>query len=127
MQPSSFPDARILAAQREFCDRYGVPHTLSRPDLKVGVNFDGSPFPINGFREQQDPGYDELSGWFIWNGGRSIDQDDAEFFKPLHGSHLPERCPAVLAYLALPPGRRFLIAPDHEDVWYDPTLLTWGD
>jgi hypothetical protein len=127
MQPSSFPDAEVLAAQREVCDRYGVPHTPSRPDLKVGINLDGTLFPINGLREQQDPEYDELSGWFIWNGERSIDQDDDAFFKPLHGWHLPERCPTVLAYLALPPGWRFLIAPDHEDVWYDPTLLTPGD
>ena len=25
--------------------------------------------------------------------------------------------------LALPPGWRFLLAPDYEDVWYDPSLL----
>jgi hypothetical protein len=26
-------------------------------------------------------------------------------------------------YLALPPGWRFLIAPDYEDVWFDESLL----
>ena len=34
-----------------------------------------------------------------------------------------EWCPAVLPYLSLPPGFRFLIAPDYEDVWEDAALL----
>jgi hypothetical protein len=37
-----------------------------------------------------------------------------------------EWCPAVLPYLELPPGWRFLIALGHEDVWEDPSLLNIG-
>jgi hypothetical protein len=29
----------------------------------------------------------------------------------------------VSLYLALPAGWRFLLAPDHEDVWFDVNLL----
>jgi hypothetical protein len=46
-----------------------------------------------------------------------------EFFRPLHVEHLAEWCPAILPYLGLPPGSRFLIAPKHEDVWEDESLL----
>ena len=47
----------------------------------------------------------------------------ADFFEPLHVEHLAERLPEVLPYLALPPGWRFLVAPDHEDAGYDGSLL----
>jgi hypothetical protein len=46
-----------------------------------------------------------------------------DFFDPLHVSHLDARLPEVVPYLALPPGWRFLLAPGHEDVWYDESLL----
>jgi len=49
--------------------------------------------------------------------------DDPDFFRPLHVEHVAEWCPEVQPYLALPPGWRFLIAPGHEDVWFDPALL----
>ncbi len=45
------------------------------------------------------------------------------FFVPLHVEHLGEWCPEAVPYLALPPGWRFLLAPDYEDVWFDATLL----
>lgn len=38
-------------------------------------------------------------------------------------AHLRDHAPEVLPYLALPPGWRFLIAPGHEDVWFDEQLL----
>jgi hypothetical protein len=47
----------------------------------------------------------------------------AVLFAPLCVAHLQERCAAILPYLALPPGWRFLIAPGHEDLWYDADLL----
>ena len=46
-----------------------------------------------------------------------------DFFVPLHVEHLAEWCPGVTKFLALPPGWRFLTAPDHEDVWFDVSLL----
>lgn len=42
-----------------------------------------------------------------------------EFFSPLHASHVGQHVPDFLPYLALPPGWRVLLAPGHEDVWFD--------
>ena len=84
----------------------------------VGVGpMDG--VPINGLRHPPESGG---SGWFIWTGGE-IDQADGTFFQPMHLAHVGSAYPAVVPYLALPPGWRFLIAPDHEDVWFDGSLL----
>jgi hypothetical protein len=44
-------------------------------------------------------------------------------FQPLHVTHLSERGPRAIKYLALPPGWRFLDAPGQENVWYDAALL----
>lgn len=74
--------------------------------------------PLNGLRHPPEEG---TSGWFVW-AGREL-PDDPDFFVPLHVEHLDDWCPQVLPYLALPPGWRFLLAPGHEDVWHDPTLL----
>ena len=46
-----------------------------------------------------------------------IDQSGGEV------SRLDTRLPEVLPYLALPPGWRFLLAPDYQDVWFDESLL----
>jgi hypothetical protein len=48
---------------------------------------------------------------------------DLDFFQPMHAKHLRERCPEIIRFLALPPGWRFLVAGDYEDVWWDETLL----
>ena len=55
-------------------------------------------------------------------GGRRL-SDAADFFVPLHVEHLDDWRPEVVAYLALPPGWRFLLVPGHEDVWEDASLL----
>jgi len=52
---------------------------------------------------------------------------DADYFEPLHVGHLSERLFEVIRFLALPPGSRFLIAPDYEDVWFDEALLVAAD
>lgn len=74
-------------------------------------------WPVHGLRH---PPQDGTSGWYVWTGELS-DADD--FFKPLHASHLVERCPEIERFLDLPPGSRFLIAPGHEDIWSDESLL----
>ena len=74
--------------------------------------------PINGLRHPPTPG---VTGWYIW-AGESL-SEDPDFFAPLHVTHLDERCPEVVPYLALPPGWRFLLAPGYEDVWFDASLL----
>jgi len=73
---------------------------------------------IHGLRH---PPEGDSTGWYIWRGEWS---DSGDFFKPLHVSHLGACLPEVLPYLALAPGWRFLLAPSHEDIWYDESLLT---
>lgn len=74
-------------------------------------------WPLHGLRH---PPVGHTSGWYIWTGELSTDGD---FFKPWHMSHLIQRVPDVERLLALPPGTRFVVAPGHEDVWDDPSLL----
>ncbi|MFI6763421.1 hypothetical protein ACIBF5_30230 [Micromonospora sp. NPDC050417] len=62
------------------------------------------------------------NGWFVWRGSE-IPQDEDDFFATLHVAHLRDHAPELMPYLALPPGWRVLLAPGHEDVWYDPDLL----
>lgn len=88
----------------------------------VAVNVRHGLWPLNGLRDRPGPG---LSGWFIWAGEEF--STDPEFFLPLHVEHLGQWCPAVLPYLGLGPGWRFLIAPGYEDVWWDPSLLDPDD
>jgi hypothetical protein len=113
------PD-EIVATQREVCARYGADPVPAPLELKAGVaaNLRDGLLPINGLRHQPEPG---TTGWFIWAGTEP--SDDGDFFKPLHVAHLIEWCPAVIRFLQLPPGYRFQVAPDHEDVWRDPSLL----
>ncbi|SRR6266511_1767960 len=110
----------ISVAQRLVCARFGASPFPALPGYKVGVarNVGGSILPINGLRHSPSPG---TTGWFIWAGGEPSPDDD--FFQPVHLEHLAELCPTALPYLALPPGWRFQIAPGHEDVWPDATLL----
>ena len=74
--------------------------------------------PLNGLRH---PPTETSSGWFIWAGPELGQAHD--YFQPLCAEHLREECPAVLPYLGLAPGWRFLVAPGHEDVWFDANLL----
>ena len=112
----------ILPIQIQLTARFGaVPAPPSR-GLKLGVsNNMSSPhiFPLNGLRHHAETG---TSGWFIWRGERLGTAPD--FFHPLHIEHLESWCPEVIPYLALPPGWRFLLAPGHEDVWFDASLLS---
>jgi hypothetical protein len=109
----------IDEAQAAVCERFGVDPFQASADLKVGVSRDigSGQWPIHGLRH---PPQGDTTGWYIWSGEYS-DADD--FFQPLHVAHLPEDLPEVLPYLALPPGWRFLIAPGHEDIWWDEKLL----
>ena len=105
--------------QRAVCERHGVAFDPPSTFQKVGIALSTLHLePLNGLRHRPASG---TSGWYIWGGSEM--SSAPEFFDPLHVHHLNERCPAVLPYLALPPGHRFLIAPGHEDVWDDPSLL----
>jgi hypothetical protein len=104
--------------QARVCARAGVPPMELDPETVIGVG----PLdlrPLNGLRH---PPNGQSSGWYIWSGGEI--PSDPDFFRPIHVSHLREIAPEAMAYLALPPGWRFQVAPDHEDVWADDQLLT---
>jgi hypothetical protein len=109
----------ISKEQLAICDRFGVQPVEAMSQLKVGITDNvGLAQPLNGLRH---PPEGDTTGWYIWAGEILPTADDA--FTPLHVSHLPTRCPLVMPYLALPPGWRFLLAPGHEDIWYDESLL----
>lgn len=102
------------------CQEYGATYSPVLDFLKVGIakNVQENIWPINGLRHLPSG---DTTGWYIWAGEEL--SDDADFFYPVHVEHVSSWCQEVLPYLGLPPGYRFLIAPDYEDVWYDPSLL----
>jgi len=110
----------IIQQQKKVCDKNGSPFVESPTFLKVGIalNVKCGLIPINGLRYQPEG---DATGWFIWAGEEL--SEDPEFFVPLHVEHLTRWCPAILPYLGLAPGWRFLIAGEYEDVWYDESLL----
>jgi hypothetical protein len=119
--PGPFVDmSHADAIQREVCAKYGVQPVAAPAGLKVGVarNVRGDVLPVNGLRHRPEG---DTTGWYLWAGGEP--SDDPDFFVPVHVEHLEEWCPQVIPYLQLPPGTRFLIAPDQEEVWRDESLL----
>lgn len=106
--------------QRRLCERFGAEFLNAPADLKVGISrtvLEGQ-LPLNGLRH---PPQGDTTGWYIW-GGEAY-SDAADFFVPLHVAHLDKWSPLLMKYLGLAPGWRFLVAGDHEDVWYDEALL----
>jgi hypothetical protein len=106
--------------QDELCRRFGVDPTFPEPTSKVGIasNVRDGVVPLNGLRHPQ---VGDTNGWYVWAGTELSSAGD--FFDPVHVEHIAQRCPEVLPYLALPLGWRFLIAPGHEDVWFDQSLI----
>ncbi|MER7003812.1 hypothetical protein ABT297_12315 [Dactylosporangium sp. NPDC000555] len=86
--------------------------------LAVAKGFSWTDLPINGLRHPRTEG---LSGWYLWSSETFPEADDA--FEVHHVRHLTHQCPEIMAYLALPAGWRFLLAPGYEDVWPDDSLL----
>jgi hypothetical protein len=106
--------------QKRICSEYGAELLPSPPGMKIGIakNVLDRLLPINGLRH---PPVGDTTGWYIWAGEVLSSEDD--FFVPLHVSHLEQWCPEAIPFLGLPPGWRFIAAPGHEDVWFDPDLL----
>jgi hypothetical protein len=106
--------------QKEVCSRFGAPYAGCALNLKVGIsrNVKDGVRPLNGLRIKPEG---DTCGWYIWAGEKF--SEESNFFVPLHASHLQEWAPLVLPYLGLPPGWRFLITEQYEDVWEDPQLL----
>lgn len=111
----------IMLQQREVCDRFGAPFVESPAACRVGIalNVKSDLLPINGLRYAPEEG---TTGWFIWAGEEM--SEDLDFFVPLCVEHLEQWCPAILPYLGLAPGWRFLVAGEYEDVWEDESLLS---
>jgi hypothetical protein len=111
---------KLLTAQKRVCRRFRAPFLEAPPTLKVGLarNVGKGVWPIHGLRH---PPQGDTTGWYIWAGELA---HTADFFEPVHVAHLPSIAPEVLPYLGLGPGWRFLIAPEQEDVWEDPSLLS---
>lgn len=110
----------LSAEQTEVCVRYGASPEAVEPAQKVGIALSVRTglLPINGLRH---PPSADTTGWYIWAGEQL--SEDPEFFVPLHVEHLPDWSQAVLPFLALPAGYRFLVAESYVDVWFDPSLL----
>lgn len=111
---------RPSESQLRICLQAGVEPFLPEAGSRLGWSTTAVPgaVPLNGLRH---PASDGTCGWYVW-GGEEL-SEDADFFAPLCIEHVADRCPEVLPFLALPPGWRFLIAPGHQDVWFDDSLL----
>lgn len=112
----------IVRQQKEICTKYGATYVPANFESIAGVSkgLGISASPVHGLRH---PPQGTTSGWFIWAGEYS--NSDA-FFEPVHISHLIDMHPAVVKFLGLGPGWRFLIAGDHIDVWFDKSILNPG-
>jgi hypothetical protein len=112
--------SEVTRAQRELCTRHGVEFVAAPAHLKIGIarNVPEGVVPIHGLRHMPTG---DTTGWYLWAGEEP--SDDPDFFVALHVEHLMDWCPAALRFLGLPPGWRFLVAGEHEDVWEDPSLL----
>jgi hypothetical protein len=110
----------IIQQQQETCRTYGVRWVAAPDAMKVGLapNVRAGLQPLNGLRH---PPEGDTTGWYIWAGQEF--SDAADFFEPVHVSHLADLCPSVLRLLGLPPGSRFLTDGAHLDVWEDLSLL----
>ncbi|MDF3084873.1 hypothetical protein KPB01_29145 [Burkholderia sola] len=111
---------RQIDLQREVCRRFNANFCGCDMNLKVGTsrNVKDGIRPLNGIRLNPD---ESTCGWYIWAGEEFSESPD--FFVPLHAMHLADWAPLVIPYLGLPPGWRFLVAEQYEDVWEDIDLL----
>lgn len=110
----------INELQRKTCIRRGTDYMPPTAGSKIGISLNARSgiLPLNGLRH---PPEGDTCGWYVYAGEELSTSPD--FFKPLHIEHLTEYCPQIIPYLGLPPGWRFLLAGDYEDVWYDEALL----
>jgi len=109
----------IESQQRDYCAKLSHDCFPASLDSKLGFALQTQgQVPINGLRH---PPEGDTSGWYLWC-GETLSQEP-DFFSAIHVSHVSEICPEVIKFLGLPPGYRFLVAGDYEDVWYDPELL----
>jgi hypothetical protein len=110
---------QVPVTQSEMCRRFDTEPAAPLASEKVGIALGTiGMWPLNALRHRPGRG---TCGWYIW-GGEEMSAEP-EFFSPLHVEHLPAYAPRLVPYLALPPGWRVLLAPEHEDAWYDEALV----
>ena len=110
---------KSMPSQTEVCKRFSAEPLHCGSDEKLGIALETiGKLPINGLRHKPK---NSTCGWYIWCGEGMSEESD--FFKPLHVSHIREYLPEIERYLALPPGFRFLVGEDYEDVWCDPDIV----
>jgi hypothetical protein len=108
----------VISEQQATCVRFGAAVVPGTPNQKIGIALATlGQLPINALRHATEG---DVSGWYVWCGEELSTSPD--FFQPVHITHLMEYVPEVISYLALPPGWRVLLAPGHEDVWFDESL-----
>ncbi len=109
----------IAKKRAHLAERFGYVPCAAPPHEKIGIarTVIAGQLPIHGVRCLPENG---TTGWYIWSGDTMSEESD--FFLPIHVAHLEEYCPDAVPYLELPPGWRFLVAPGHEDVWFDPDV-----
>jgi hypothetical protein len=112
--------AELVTMQREVCQAHGAAYFHCDRSATIGIASSAlrHDLPLNGLRH---PPAGDTCGWYIWGGNEFSTSHD--FFKPMHVHHLAEECSELLPYLGLPPGWRFLVTPDHADIWFDQSLL----
>ncbi|WP_434739085.1 immunity protein Imm33 domain-containing protein [Streptomyces katrae] len=118
---ASVSESDITARQRALCIRLGASHLPVRDSEKLGISrglLEEKKWPLHGVRMAPEAG---TCGWYLWTGDH--DANDPDFFVPVHAKHLLDTRPDVGIYLGLPPGWRFLIAPNHEDCWFDQEVI----
>jgi hypothetical protein len=110
-----------ISKQEELCHKLGVDVFITSSNLRVGISrdFKQNKIPINGLRH---PPHGNMNGWYLWLG--EIDFPDyPDYFEPVCMEHISDYKPEIIKFMGLPPGWRFLIAGDYEDIWYDENLL----
>lgn len=112
----------MTEAQQALCARHKARFTPPGEGDSLGVALPlrlGA--PVHGQRYPPEPG---ASGWYVWTGDGDL--ADGEF-RDVPVRQAAEIDPRLPRFLALPPGWRFTLTADREDVWFDPTLFEVSD
>ncbi len=109
----------IIDEQKRVCEARNVEYCIILPADKVVVSGDVSEegAVLNGMRHLPRG---DTTGWYIWANAFPSEEN---VFEPIHAAHLLEDCPQIVKVLGLPPGHRFLIHGEYEDIWFDAALL----